>query len=272
MMVLIGSGVYTGNTLGGIIGTYAYMNGGWALTAPVIGAINLLPLVFLALVDLPPAEVSYEKISPDGKYGVLKGLTAGQAVVFYLPDLAFFCNNISFSVLTYVVPYRMAEYLDKDLETIVFEMNIICCFSIFLGLGFALLTSARLDVFAVMIGSNVVFYAGCFLMYASTTDYCSFKYDFELSALMVGFGDATITNLLIMSKFVLFDKWKKDLAAVDLGQHASEVFIVSDALGYIVGTVAAGFTATRTSEKPTIVGILLYMCVTTVGLVVCKAV
>ena len=276
-MVVIGSGVYAGNTLGGIMGTEVFLRGGWALTGPVAAVFNVLPLIFLPFMclesyDYAPINTCDALESDEESVDCCRAtssLTWVQTIAFYAPDFVFFMNNISFSVLSYVVPAKMYEFKGMPLDRVVFELNTICCVSIFLGLAFSYLTSKKLNVLGVIMGCNVLFYCGCLLMYTSTTKYSMFKYDFEVSSLMVGFGDATITNLIIMSKFVMFERWDVDSTSVDLGQYATTIFNISDSLGYIVGAIVSGLMMPKKSELPTITSFSVYLLTTTLIMFFC---
>ena len=272
MMVVIGSGVYAGNTLGGIIGTEIFVRQGWTMTGPAVALINLLPLLFLPFMSLDVHGYTPITVGGEEKKRATSSLSWIQTIAFYVPDFVFFMNNVSFSVLTYVVPAKMVEYRGLTLDSVVFKLNMICCASIFLGLAFSFLTSKKLNVFMVLLGCNILFYLGCLLMYASTTKYFSFNYDFELSSLMVGFGDATITNLVIMSKFVMFAKWNIELSDLNLAQHATTIFNISDSLGYIVGAIVSGLTMPKSSEVPTFFAFSANMLATTVVMIFCSLV
>ena len=269
-MVFIASGVYVGNTLGGILGTALIVNGGWTLAGPAIALFHILPLCFLPFIDTDGVEDYVEISGEEDLPNPTDSLNCIQHVAYYMPDFLFFMNNVGFSVLTFVVPVRMLSFMETPLETTVYELNIICTVVIIPGIAIAYLVSKKLDIIISILVWNIVFYCGSLLMFASTTTYASFYFEFEVSAVLVGLSDAIVTNLIIMSKFFMFERWKKDCTDLNLGQHASRVFNVSDSLGHIVGAVLSSFSMYRKGEIPTLTVFSVFAVLTSLSMIICK--
>lgn len=269
-MVFIASGVYVGNTLGGILGTGLMFHGGWCITGPVVGAFNILPLLLLPLIKTDTADDYIQISDEDDLPNPTDYLTFFQHFAYYMPDFLFFMNNVSFSVLTFVVPFRMDHYMGKTLEQTVYELNILCTVVIVPGVVIAYLITKKLDVIISLIVLNIVFYAGSIMMYLSSTKTLNFLYEFHVSSVFVGLSDVIVTNILILSKFVMFEKWKKDITGMDLAQHASRVFNVSDSLGHIAGAVLSSFSSYKDGETFTLTMFAVLMTTTTIGMIISK--
>ena len=276
MVILIGSGVYAGNTIGGILGTAFFVLGGWQITGPINACFHLLPLIFLPFIKMEEDEEQTAILSSEGGGGEsgeevemsspTNNLNLLQCVAYYVPDFVFFMNNVGFSVLTYAIPLRMSQYNGSPIDKVVYELNFICSLVIVPGITCAYFINKTIDVFNGMIVANTCFYLGCLLMFASTTAYASFRFDFEISSAVVGLSDACITNFIIISKFVMFEKWFIDIKNIDLATHATIVFNVSDSLGHIVGAVISGLSMGENVEIATLGIFFAFMVATTLSL------
>ena len=270
MVVLIGSGVFAGNTIGAILGTAIFVNWGWVATGPVTACFHLLPLVFLPFINTDD-NAEHSTLTGTGEMcSPTEELTLRQSIAYYVPDFVFFMNNVAFSVLTYSIPIRMHSFNGMALDKVVYKLNIICSLVIIPGISCAYFTNKKLDILSGMIVSNGAFYVGCLLMFASTTTYASFKYDFEISSAIVGLSDACITNFIILSKFVMFESWMIGIRNIDLGQHATTVFNISDSLGHIVGAIMSGLTMGESIEITVLVIFFGFLIATTCSLIFCK--
>ena len=128
----------------------------------------------------------------------------------------------------------------------------------------------KLNTFTVMILGSFAFYGGCILAYGSTAEFLKVPYGFEIGAVLVGIGDASIVNLSIMSKFVLYEGW--GLTDTNLGKRATIINNLTFKLGGLAGIVASGLTLSRDSEVPTIAVTVAGFILGTAGLVMCKVV
>ena len=197
-------------------------------------------------------------------------LTKLQAIAFYMPDLAVFVNNLVFNMMIYVVPVRMVEFNDRSLNSAVLAINLIInsvCLISSIVLG---QLTKRVDVIMTMLVGNAVFYGGCILVYGSTTEFLAFPVSFEIGCVLIGIGDASIVNLCIVSKLVLYKKW--GASNTDLGKHATTVFNATMCLSAVLGTVVSGLTTTRDSEIPTLACSVAALVVVTVVLTFCRLV
>ena len=142
--------------------------------------------------------------------------------------------------------------------------------ALFSSIVLGYIAGRKLNTFTVMILGSFVFYGGCILAYGSTTEFLKVPYGFEIGAVLVGLGDASICNLCIMSKFVLYEGW--GLTDRNLGKRATTINNITFNLAAILGIVASGLTLTRESEVPTIAVTAAAFIVGTAGLVLCKIV
>ena len=262
------------------------------ITGPVIGCFHLIPLLFVFCINTDkneeskailggentestdgtmlksPAERMLRRPSVQSFGNPTTGLTSLQYVAYFVPDFVFFMNNVGFAVLTYAIPLRMFEYNGENANAVFYELNVICAAVILPGIAFSYLIGKWVDVCYGLMVSNALFYIGSLLMYASTTPFLAFNLDFEVSSVLVGLGNASISNLIILSKFVMFEKWL--MRSNNLGQHATTVFNVIDSLGQIVGAIISGFSLQNRGGIPTLSVFFAFMIVTTFSLVLCK--
>ena len=270
VIILIGSGIYAGNILGGIMGTALFFYDGWQITGPVTASFHILPLVFLPFIKTYEDEENIAILEKDDKVSPTQELTLFQCVAYYIPDFIFFMNNVGFTVITYVIPLRMFYYNGHSVDVVFYVLNIVCSIAIVPGIAVSYLISKKMDVFYGLMATNVVFYTGSLIMFASTSPYLSFNSDFEISTTLVGMSNASISNLIILSKFVMFERWEKDTRKINLGQHATKVFNATDSLGQIVGAVISGLSLGRGSVVPTFFAYFAFMILTTLLMTILK--
>jgi len=279
-VVIISSAMHIGTMAGSILGAEMYVAGGWKLVGPLSGLFNIIPLLFLPFVSKIPgltADKALEKVlkteGSGGRSTVIvekKRLSKMQQMVYYLPDMAVFTNNLAFNVLVFVLPARMVQFNSLSLSSAVLFLNLLNLFSFLSSLLLGWVATKKVDVFLIMILGNIVFYVGCVSAFGSTTQFLNYPLAFEVGSVLIGLGDAAIVNLCIRSKFALYERW--GLEDPELGVRSTTVFNVVLCLSGVVGTVLSGLTTTRASEVPTL-GVSVAACfVLSVGLVFCKLV
>ena len=295
--MIISSSVHVGSIVGTILPTQLYVAGTWTLTGPVLATTNILPLFVLPFITvlhagtLQPSSVALlytseqnagssqnyktvtETESPDNSDVVNSEtnnkLTTVRLIAYYMPDLALFVNCSSYIMMSYALPVRMVDFNDMSLNSAVLFINLLNVFALVSSLVLGYVTR-KLDVFMTMLLGSVLLYVGLILVYGSTTEYLTFPFSFEIGAVFIGFGDAAVVNLCIMSKFVLYKKW--GVSNTDLGKHATTVYNAMLCLSGVSGVLVSGLTTSRDSEVTTLGGGVVALAVVTVGLLFCRMV
>ena len=280
-IVIISSAMHVSSIICSILGVWLYMNGGWVLVGPGVAAMNIPPLLLILPVmrliqshvpvrdttnsrDSPEDYEEKEETQKNNKILILRRLA------YYMPEVAVFMNNAIFNLLIYVIPARMVKFTGRSLETAVIFTNLLNVFSFISALILGYLAEKMFNAFNIMIFGNTLFYIGCILAFGSTTNFLHFPSDFEVGSVLVGFGDAAIINLAIMSKFVLYEKWGVSVAG--LGARSTAVNNLVLNLAAATGTILSGLTLTRESEIPALGTTGGAFIVVTISLVLCKLV
>ena len=293
LVTVISSTMHAANFIASILATRLYSWGGWLYVGLGLAACTCLPLFVLPAVNAIQRRAehlgivqqygsldadSIDSNSLDGSLFEKSSLdnhsepTSLQTVVFYIPDIALFLNNVMYNILTYDLTDRMITFSGNDMNTAVMFMNLLSIFSLVSALVLAFITDNKLNVFSVMIFGNIVFHAGCIITFGSTTKYTflHFPFGFELGCLLVGIGDAAVINLSIVSKFVLYEKW--GLSIQGLGARSTAVNNLTLNLSVALGIVLSAYTLSRDSESSVLEGGAGVFLLVGVGLIMCRVV
>lgn len=187
-----------------------WQDGGWIMVGCVLAAINLLPLLFLpAISRILSTSNNYEieqenQVNPEEVVLVsqLKGL---RKVAFFMPDLAVFLSNLIFNLMIFSLPARMVNLNDYSLDKAVLFLNLLNVFAVVGSLSLGYLADGKVNMWTIMLTGTFLFMFGSVLAFGSTTSFLRFPFGFQVGSIMVGIGDASIVNLAISSKFVLFE-------------------------------------------------------------------
>ena len=265
LMVVICSAIHFSALVPFVVGTELYTSGKWLLTGLLIPTFDLIPLFLLPFISKLQRKTSAEGYSDglaDEDCGLdketespiqdKKEATWLQRIVFYIPDQTVFIANVTFILLIFSLPLRLKEYTGKSLNTAVLFTTLIPTFGFISSLIVSYFTLRKLPALLLILAGTVVFFAGAIIAFGATTEFLVFPGSYELGSVLVGLGDAPVINLIVLSKFELYEKW--GLNTRGLGARSSAVFNFSMCFSQIVGTVMSGLTVSRGSEVPTLVG------------------
>ena len=280
-IVVISSAMHVSSIICSILGVWLYIHGGWVLVGPGIATLNIPPLALLLILPAMRRIISQDPMedTTDGKDSSEDNeeepqknskITPLRRLAYYMPEVAVFTNNIMFNLLIYAIPARMVMYKGRSLETAVIFTNLLNVFSFISAIILGYLAEKMFNVFNIMIFGNIIFYIGCILAFGSTAKFLHFPSQFEVGSVLVGFGDAAIINLAIMSKFVLYENWGVSVAG--LGARSTAVNNLVHNLAAASGTILSGLTLTRESEIPALGTTGGAFLVVTSSLVLCKLV
>ena len=276
-IAIISSTMTLANILGSIIAVQLYLAGGWLLVGPGMAVLNLLPLVLLPALtnvqkSLNKSGTGTLPVSGDVASGLLdtNKLSGLRKLAFVTPDLAVFLTNLTFNLLIHCLPTRMVKFTGNSLDTAVLFLSLLNVFSLVGALILGYLADRKTNIFTIMIAGNVVFTTGCILAFGSTTTFLSFTSGFEVGSVLVGFGDAAIIHLAIMSKFALYERW--GVPKEGLGNRAATVNNLVLNLSVAGGAVLSGLTVSRASEVPALGAAGATFLVVSLGLIFCRVV
>jgi hypothetical protein len=147
--------------------------------------------------------------------------------------------------------------------------------SLLTALTFSFLASKKpkLDVLGMMATANFMYYLGSIVAFASTTSilqFLNFPYQLLIGLLFMGIGEAGHLNLLLMSKFALYERW--NLGRSGLGKRSTMINNVALSLSSATGTFISAFSLSKESEIPTVVTLTCLGVFLTVALLLCKLV
>ena len=280
LMVVISGAMHAAALVALVVGAELYIAGGWLLTGFLIAVFDIIPislLPFIGRIGREIGQASTQVLSAstestkNEETSLLKDKPSRiQRLVFFVPDLAVFLNNLAYMLLIFAIPPRIEEFTGKSLSTAVLLTTLIVIFSFVASMALSFVADRKIKPNFVMLVGNIVFYAGAILSFGSTTEFLAFPASFEIGSVLVGFGDAAVINIAIMSKFSLYEKW--GVKTDGLAEQSTALFNLSFCISQAVGTVCSGLTITRESEIPTIVGAAIACVVNTVGLIFCISV
>ena len=280
LMVVISGCMHIGPIFGITVSAKLYETGGWLLTGltiPILDIILMFTLPFLGKIHqtighgncTATERAECEPIINDiGLEQTLKDKpNKFQKAAYFIPDVAVFFNNLAFSVLIYSIPPRIEKFNQKSISTSALQSTLLLVFSFLASIALAFATNRKIKTeFAMLIG-NIVFYVGSILAFASTTEFLNFPLSYEIGSFLVGIGNAGVTNLAIMSKFSMYERW--GLRTDGLAEISTALFNFSMSASTAVGVVLGGLTITRESEIPAIVGAIAVCLVNTAGFIAC---
>ena len=272
-MVVISGSMHIGYLTGILVSAELYIAGGWLLTGFIMAIFDVALMFALPVVgrlhgtinDVNKIEPTVEE-SKDGPS--LKDRPSKiQRLIFFVPDVAVFLNNVTFILLIFAIPPRIKEFSGKSISTAVLFSSLMIVFSFVSSITLAFVTSNKIRTDVAMLISNVVFHTGTILAFGSTTEFLAFPGSYEIGCLLTGIGDAGVVNLAVMSKFSLYEKW--GVKTDNLGERSTMLYNLAMTISHAVGTVFGGLTITRSSEIPTLCGALAVCFINTVGFVLC---
>lgn len=297
-IILISCFLQIGAILSAIISAELYVHGGWLLLGLALATVNFLPLILL-----PPVRSVQKRIRRLSRRGICKGIekkllavesmengtviedgkklgfqspnTISRKFAFYMPDILVFMNNLVCDLIAYVLPARIVLYSSVPLSAAVplFQIGNLC--SLFLALLYSFLASKNktFDVLNMMAVANVSYYLGSVIAFAATTTtfrVIPFFYQLIIGLVLMGLGEAGHLNLLILSKFSLYEKWK--LPRSGLGKRSTMINNVSLSISSALGTAISGFSLTKNSEIITMTSLTGVCIFLTIGLILARVV
>lgn len=293
-IILISAFLQIGAILSAILSAELYIVGGWVLVGLIVAAFNIFPLVLLPAVVNVQKNTKRKKSSGVGakrellaqnsfdSYAVSEVSTifqtvtsSGRRVAFYLPDVMVFLNNLVCDLIAYVLPARIVLYSNIPLGTAVPLFQTGNLASLFTALTFSYIAGRKqkLDVLGLMAIANTLYYLGSIIAFASTTSilqFLNFPYQLLIGLVLMGIGEAGHLNLIIMSKFALYEKW--NMSRCGLGKRSTAINNVSLSISSALGTAISAFSLTEESEVPTIVTLTGVGVVLTLGLILSRLV
>ena len=293
-IILISAFLQIGAILSAILSAELYIVGGWVLVGLIVAAFNFFPLMLLPAVVTVQKNSKRKKSTGKGakrellaqnsfdSYAVSEVSTNfqtvtshGRRVAFYLPDVMVFLNNLVCDLIAYVLPARIVLYSNIPLGTAVPLFQTGNLASLFTALTFSVVASRyqNLDVLGLMAIANTLYYLGSIIAFASTTSilqFFNFPYQLLIGLVLMGIGEAGHLNLIIMSKFALYERW--NMSKYGLGKRSTTINNVSLSISSAMGTAISAFSLTEESEIPTMVTLTGVGAVLTVGLVLSKLV
>ena len=283
VMVIISGAMHAGTIIAVIVGAELYISGGWVLTGFFIGIFDIIPIFLLPFIGKMGKKIENGTVSNPVLSTSSDSSTNGkslkdkpsriQRLAFFVPDVAVFLNNVTYFLLIFSIPPRIKEFNEKSLSTAVLLTTLMLVFSFFasLVLGFVLFVADRKisSNFIMMIG-NIAFYLGAILSFGSTTEFLVFPASFEIGSVLIGFGDASVLNIAVMSKFGMYEKW--GVKTDGLAEQSTAVFNFCFCISQFVGTVLSGFSITRASEIPLICIAITVCLLNTIGFIFCTLV
>ena len=272
-MVVISGSMHIGYLTGILVSAELYIAGGWLLTGFLMAIFDFVLMFALPVVGrfhdtINDVNAIDSTVVKSNKGPCLKDRPSKvQRLIFYVPDVAVFLNNVTFILLIFTIPPRIEEFSEKSLSTAVLFSSLMIVFSFVSSITLALVTGTKIRTDVTMLISNAVFHTGAILAFGSTTEFLAFPGSYEIGCLLTGIGDAGVINLAVMSKFSLYEKW--GVKTERLGERSTILYNFAMATSQAVGTVFGGLTITRSSEIPTICGALAACFINTVGFVLC---
>ena len=279
IMVVISGAMHVSIVAAVLVGTELYIAGGWLVTGFIIAVFDILPLMLLPVVGhiqnktAKGQDVKNSQL-PDAKSinvaagdGLKDSPSKFQQIVFFLPDVAVFLNNVAYILLMFAIPVRIKEFTGQSLRTAVLFSTLMVAISFVSSMVLGFTADKKFGPSLVMLIGNVVFYAGAIMAFGSTTEFLAFPGSFEIGSVLVGIGNAAVINIAVMSKFSLYEKWH--VKTDGLAERSTAVFNFSLCLSQAVGTVIGGLSVTRASEIPTISGAAAACLVNVIGFLLC---
>ena len=280
LMVVISGCMHIGPIFGITVAAKLYETGGWLLTGLIIPILDIILMSTVPFFGKIHQTIGHGNctateraecepiINDTGLEQTLKDKpNKFQKAAYFIPDVAVFFNNLAFSVLIYSIPPRIEKFNQKSISTSALLSTLLLVFSFLASIALAFATNRKIQTeFAMLIG-NIVFYVGSILAFASTTEFLNFSSSYEMGCFLVGIGNAGVTNLAIMSKFSMYERW--GLRTKGLAEKSTPIFNFSMSASTAVGIVLGGLTITRESEIPAIVGAIAVCLVNTAGFIAC---
>ena len=267
------------NILASIVTARLYSQGGWFLVGSGLVAFNCLALILLPAIksivkQSGPIGITLSELNEnvsDDEHPQNQTPGCLRRMVFYIPDVVLFLNNVMYNVLVFDLTDRMVMFSGKDLDTAVLFMNLLNVFSFLSTLVLGYIADKNLfNIFDIMIFGNVAFVAGCVLAYGSTTKYLHFAFGVEIGSVLIGIGDAAIVNLSIVSKFVLYERWGLTVAGLGARSTVTNNLVLN--LSVASGIVLSGFTLTEDSEITVLSFSAGIFILVSIGLILCRVV
>lgn len=280
--VMISSSLFFGAIVTSILAAELYVIGGWSLACPIVGLTNIAPLLLLPAISSAGIGIRGEghteneenerllkgeqsKDERDEDWGPVEekvdenvkrtaeevkecNMSRLRTIALYFPDLTTFVNNFMYNLLMFSLPARMVKFTDKNISSVILVTNLINVFSAIFALIESYLVEKALDIFIIMISGNFIFYLGCLITFGSTTTFLRFPLEFELGSLLMGMGDPCILNLVLVSKFVMYERWAMSNAG--LGVRMAKVNNLVLNISCLLGMIASSGSVSRHSEIP----------------------
>ena len=277
LMVIISGSMHVAEIISTNVGAQLYIAGGWMLTGFLIAVFDVLLILLLPFVGriqgmkgsgagLKNTQLTRVEVSANGRD--LKDKPSRiQQLAFFVPDIAVFLNNVTYILLLYGIPQRIKTFSGKSLSTAVLLSSLMIVVGFLSSITLGFIADRNMKSNSVMLIGNIALYVGAILAFGSTTEFLVFPASFEIGSILVGFGDAAVINIAIMSKFGMYEKW--GIKMEGLAERSTAVFNFSFCISQVFGVVLSGLTVTRASEIPAI-GVAVAAClVNTVGFIFC---
>ena len=281
LMVIISGSMHVAVIISTNVGAQLYIAGGWMLTGFLIAVFDVLLILLLPFVGRIQRNMENEealalinKVSTTSRDPSTNGLkdkpSRSQGLAFFVPDVAVFLNNVTYILLLSAIPPRIKKFTGKSLSTAVLLSSLMTVVGFLSSITLGFVADRKMKSNSVMLIGNIAFYVGAILAFGSTTEFLVFPASFEIGSVLVGFGDAAVINIAIMSKFGMYEKW--GIKMEGLAERSTAVFNFSFCISQVFGVVLSGLTVTRASEIPAI-GVAVAACLlNTVGFIFCMLV
>lgn len=259
-MILISIFSQIGIMISAIMATKLYVSGGWLLVGLILATLNLLPIILLPLVRRAQTmtmgrsnqvENSTEKDAVNAGFDKIK--TLSRALAFYMPDILVFFNNFTGSLIAYALPARIAISNEISLNVAVplFQIGNFCSCLTALLYSYLAGKHKTIDTLKGMAAANALFYLGCLISFSSTTESLQllpYPYQLCIGLVIMGIGKAGHLNLLMVSKFALYNKWRLKIGG--LGKRSATINNVMLCLSSGLGSAVSGVFLKAESEIP----------------------
>ena len=275
LMVIISGSMHVGTIVAVIVGAELYIAGGWMLTGFLIAIFDIIPILLLPFIGRiqrnmeNEEELASNKVSTTSRDPSTNGLkdkpSRIQGLAFFVPDVAVFLNNVTYILLLSAIPPRIKKFTGKSLSTAVLLSSLMTVVGFLSSITLGIVADRKMKSNSVMLIGNIAFYVGAILAFGSTTEFLAFPASFEIGSALVGFGDAAVLNIAVMSKFSMYEKW--GVKTDGLAEQSTAVFNFCFCISQAVGTVLSGLTVSRASEIPLIATALAACLVNTVGFI-----
>lgn len=274
LVVLISCSTQAAGIVFSISATYLYLAGKWLAVSLVLASTISIPLIMLLYI-----KTLEEKLKPkDVKKGEVKGhlvekLIWKRQIAVLIPDLAIFLNSFIYYANSYVLGPRVVSFQNGDLGLVVLLFNISNVVSTVSAIVCTYVVDRFVGTFNLLILSNILYNAGIFVSFASTTsslNFLEYPYQLILSAILIGVGEIGHCNLTVYSKIVLFKKW--NITKADLAEESTARFNLANSIGTALGISFAWAALTRESETAALTIVLLVGFLVTIGMIFCKTV